>query len=60
MCGYMLHSSLAYAGLGALLGAAIVLAGLPLYAWVRHRNRALAAQESSWSAGLAHQEHNRC
>ena len=29
-CAYMLHASLAYTGKGALVGLAVVLAGLPL------------------------------
>ncbi|WP_419899518.1 APC family permease [Roseomonas sp. USHLN139] len=29
-CGYMLHASIAYTGLGALVGLAVVAAGLPL------------------------------
>jgi len=29
-CLYMLHASLAYTGSGALIGLAVVLAGLPL------------------------------
>ncbi len=35
--GYMLYSSLAYAGRGALLGLAVMLAGLPLLAISRSR-----------------------
>jgi basic amino acid/polyamine antiporter, APA family len=30
-CGYMLYSSLAYTGTGALVGAGILLAGVPVY-----------------------------
>jgi APA family basic amino acid/polyamine antiporter len=38
IAGYMLYSSVAYAGLGALLGVAVMLAGLPLLALARsHR-----------------------
>jgi hypothetical protein len=33
----MLYSSLAYAGRGALLGLAVMLAGLPLLAFARSR-----------------------
>ncbi|MFZ5556438.1 MAG: APC family permease [Pseudomonadota bacterium] len=36
-CGYMLHASLAYTGYGALLGAAVLTAGLPVHAWLRGR-----------------------
>jgi len=31
MCGYMLYSSVAYTGTGALIGIAVLLAGLPVY-----------------------------
>ncbi|MDP6542536.1 MAG: amino acid permease [Phycisphaerae bacterium] len=31
MCGYMLYSSIAYTGTGALIGLAVLLAGLPVY-----------------------------
>ena len=34
-CGYMLWSSLAYTGIGALLGVGVLLVGLPLL-WVRN------------------------
>jgi basic amino acid/polyamine antiporter, APA family len=34
-CAYMLHASLAYAGIGALFGAAALLAGAPRLAWRR-------------------------
>jgi len=47
MCGYMLYSSLAYTGVGALVGVAIVAAGVPIYVLVR-RNDARA--KSSLSA----------
>jgi len=57
MCGYMLYSSLAYAGLGAALGAAIVLAGLPVYVCVQRKNRVLAASEAGWTAGLVAERH---
>ncbi len=56
----MLYSSLAYAGLGALLGAAVVLVGLPVYAWVRHKNRTLVAQGSPWPAEFATDRDSRC
>ncbi len=35
VCGYMLYSSIVYAGAGAMLGLAIVATGLPVYALVR-------------------------
>lgn len=31
MCGYMVYSSLAYAGLGALVGLGVLAAGVPVY-----------------------------
>lgn len=36
ICGYLLYSSLAYTGVGAIVGAAVVLAGVPLLL-SRHR-----------------------
>jgi amino acid transporter len=36
-CAYMLHASLAYTGRGALVGLAVVLAGLPLLLFRRRR-----------------------
>ena len=44
IAGYMLYSSLAYAGRGALLGLAVMLAGLPLLALAG--SRAAAASHS--------------
>jgi APA family basic amino acid/polyamine antiporter len=38
IAGYMLHASVAYAGRGALLGVAVVLAGIPLLALARSRS----------------------
>jgi basic amino acid/polyamine antiporter, APA family len=35
ICAYMLQSSLAYTGVGAFLGVAVLLAGLPAFAWMR-------------------------
>lgn len=37
IAGYMLHASVAYAGRGALLGLAVVLAGIPVLALARSR-----------------------
>jgi amino acid transporter len=37
IAGYMLHASVAYAGRGALLGVAVVLAGIPVLAFARSR-----------------------
>jgi amino acid transporter len=34
-CAYMLYASLAYTGIGALFGAAVLLAGVPLLVWRR-------------------------
>jgi amino acid transporter len=42
-CLYMLHASLAYTGSGALMGLAVVLAGLPLLLF-RRRSEARAPQ----------------
>ncbi len=38
-CGYMLYSSLAYTGTGALVGAGILLAGVPVYFLARKYQR---------------------
>ncbi|MEB3178847.1 MAG: amino acid permease [Nostocaceae cyanobacterium] len=35
VCGYLLYSSLAYTGFGAIVGVAVVLAGIPLLLWMR-------------------------
>jgi amino acid transporter len=35
--GYMLHASVAYAGRGALLGLAVMVAGIPIITWARVR-----------------------
>ncbi len=37
VCGYLLYSSLAYTGWGALVGVAVVAAGIPLLLWMRRR-----------------------
>jgi amino acid transporter len=45
-CGisaYMLHASIAYAGRGALLGVAVVLAGLPVLAFARSKTPSSAS-----------------
>nr|WP_290225359.1 amino acid permease [Trichocoleus desertorum] len=34
---YLLYSSLVYTGIGAFLGVAVVLAGIPLFSWSRRR-----------------------
>jgi basic amino acid/polyamine antiporter, APA family len=38
ICAYLLYSSLVYTGIGALVGVAILIAGVPLLLWSR-RNR---------------------
>lgn len=38
-CGYLLYSSLAYTGVGAVVGVLVVAAGIPLLFWNRHRQR---------------------
>lgn len=35
---YLLYSSLAYTGIGAMVGVAVVLAGIPLLLWMRRRS----------------------
>lgn len=37
LCGYLLYSSLAYTGFGAILSVAVVVAGVPLLLWNRCR-----------------------
>jgi APA family basic amino acid/polyamine antiporter len=41
-CLYMLQSSLAYTGKGALAGVAVLLAGIPVLLFARHRQRRTA------------------
>jgi amino acid transporter len=36
-CGYLVYSSLAYTGFGALVGVGVVMAGLPFLAWMEKR-----------------------
>lgn len=38
VCGYLLYSSLAYTGWGAILGLAVVGLGVPLLLWNRYRS----------------------
>ncbi len=38
-CGYLLYSSLAYTGVGAVIGVLVVAAGIPLLFWNRRRQR---------------------
>jgi basic amino acid/polyamine antiporter, APA family len=37
ICGYLLYSSLAYTGIGAITGVLVVLAGIPLLLWNQYR-----------------------
>jgi amino acid transporter len=37
ICGYLLYSSIAYTGIGALVGVAVVVAGAPVLLWSRRR-----------------------
>ncbi len=37
MSGYLLYSSLAYTGIGAMVGVAVVAAGIPLLLWMRRK-----------------------
>ena len=39
VCGYMLYSSLAFTGAGALIGAAFLFAGIPVYLIILKHNR---------------------
>jgi amino acid transporter len=39
ICGYLLYSSLAYTGIGALVGVGVVLAGIPLLVWMGKRTK---------------------
>jgi amino acid transporter len=37
ICAYLLYSSLVYTGIGALVGVAILIAGVPLLLWSRQK-----------------------
>ncbi|MEB3338833.1 MAG: amino acid permease [Leptolyngbyaceae bacterium] len=39
VCGYLLYSSLAYTGIGASFGVAVVALGIPFLYWDRHHSR---------------------
>ncbi len=39
VCGYLLYSSLAYTGLGAMVGVGVVGLGVPLLIWNRHPSK---------------------
>jgi APA family basic amino acid/polyamine antiporter len=43
-CGYLLYSSLAYTGRGALIGVAVLILGAPLLMVGRSRSEAIAAE----------------
>lgn len=43
-CAYMLYASLAYTGVGALFGAGVLAAGVPVLLWLRRRNGAAEAR----------------
>lgn len=38
ICGYLLYSSLAYTKIGAMVGVAVVAAGVPVLLWMRRRS----------------------
>lgn len=39
VCGYLLYSSLAYTGVGAIVGVLVVVAGVPLLMWNNHQQK---------------------
>jgi amino acid transporter len=45
VAGYLLYASLAYTGIGALVGAAVLITGLPLLAFMRRRAGTLPGPE---------------
>jgi amino acid transporter len=44
VCVYMLYSSLVYTGVGALVGVAVLMAGVPVLLWSRQRRPSPAAE----------------
>ena len=44
ICAYLLYASLVYTGYGALIGIAVLLAGIPLLGLVRRKRRVAAAE----------------
>jgi amino acid transporter len=56
ICAYLLYSSLVYTGYGALIGIAVLLAGIPLLGFVRKRRRVAAAE---WPAAAIVSERRR-
>jgi amino acid transporter len=51
--GYMLHASIAYAGRGALLGLAVMVAGIPIITWARVRAAPDVSTEPVASRGVS-------
>jgi basic amino acid/polyamine antiporter, APA family len=51
--GYMLHASIAYAGRGALVGLAVMVAGIPIITWARVRAAPNAPTEPVVSRGVS-------
>jgi basic amino acid/polyamine antiporter, APA family len=43
-CGYLLYASLMHTGLGALVGAAVLLTGIPVILFLQRRDRLVAAE----------------
>lgn len=39
VCLYMFYSSLAFTGIGALIGSSFLIAGIPFYFWARYKNQ---------------------
>lgn len=39
VCGYLLYSSLAYTGVGAIIGVVVVVAGVPVLLWNKSRQK---------------------
>jgi amino acid transporter len=37
-CGYLVYSSLNYTGMGAMVGVAVLLAGIPVLLWMQLRS----------------------
>jgi basic amino acid/polyamine antiporter, APA family len=50
---YMLHASVVYAGRGALLGLAVMLAGIPIITWARGRPTPNVPTEPDVSRGVS-------
>jgi len=43
VCLYMFYSSLAFTGIGALVGSSFLIVGIPVYFWARKRNKVVKA-----------------